>query len=67
MQTFDCFVDALEEAKFCADSERRKYFVYFDNWTAKYTVRKKHSSKMPLFSVIEIGFGAKRYKEKDYI
>ena len=67
MQTFSCLEAALDEAQFCARQDRRKYFVYFHQGRAHYIVRQKFSGKLPLFPVIEVGFGAKQYKEKDYI
>lgn len=54
MQTFDDLDSALEEAKFCADEERNKYYVFERDH--KYVVRKKHSSVRLKTSHIEVGF-----------
>jgi len=54
MQTFEDLESALEEAKYCAETERFKYYVFQrDN---RYVVRKKHNSIRFQTPHIEVGF-----------
>lgn len=54
MQTFEQLQDALEEAVYCADEERSKYFVFEQD--DKYVVRKKTRWVRMKVPYIEVGF-----------
>ena len=53
MQIFNDFQAALEEAKYCSESERIKYYLFMRN--GKYVVRRKWSGCRLKGQHIEVG------------
>lgn len=54
MTVFSSLEDALEEAKWCAESMRVKHIISLqDGW---FRVAPKYSGKRPQYSNIEVGF-----------
>lgn len=60
---FNEFKDALEEAKWCANNERVRQFIYLLK-DGRYKVTPKYNSMRPKQNVIEVGLTPKRYSKK---
>lgn len=63
MAIFDKFEDALEDAKWAADNERMRQYVYLRR-NGTYKVTPKYSSVRPKQTVVEVGLTPKRYRKK---
>ena len=60
MLIFDEFQDALEDAKWSADNERKRQYIYLQD-DGKYRVSPKYNSvDRPKQSFVEVGFTAKK-------
>ena len=59
---FDQFKDALEEAKWCADNERVRQFIFLLK-DGRYKVTPKYNSLRPKQSVVEVGITPRKYSQ----
>jgi len=64
MILFDKFEDALEEAHFCANTERAKYLLVLRR-DGRYRVTEKGGGRLRQSPHIEIGFIHKRFRSKE--
>ena len=62
MIIFDQFKDALEEAKWCADNERVRQFIFLLK-DGRYKVTPKYNSLRPKQSVVEVGITPRKYSQ----
>lgn len=63
MAVFDEFKDALEDAKWSADNERMRQYIYLQR-DGRYRVTPKYNSIRPKQTVVEVGLTPKRYSKK---
>jgi len=63
MIIFDQFKDALEEAKWCADNERVRQFIFLLK-DGRYKVTPKYNSLRPKQSVVEVGITPRKYSQR---
>lgn len=60
---FDQFKDALEEAKWCADNERVRQFIFLLK-DGRYKVTPKYNSLRPKQPVVEVGITPRKYSQR---
>jgi len=60
---FDKFKDALEEAKWCADDERVRQFIFLLK-DGRYKVTPKYNSLRPKQAVVEVGITPRKYSQR---
>jgi hypothetical protein len=60
---FDQFKDALEEAKWCADDERVRQFIFLLK-DGRYKVTPKYNSLRPKQAVVEVGITPRKYSQR---
>lgn len=64
MIIFDEFKDALEDAKWSADHERVRQYIYLQN-DGKYRVTPKYNSRdLPKQAFIEVGIMPRKYMRR---
>ena len=60
---FNDFKDALEEAKWCADDERVRQFIFLLK-DGRYKVTPKYNSLRPKQAVVEVGITPLKYSQR---
>ena len=63
MIVFDEFKDALEDAKWAADNDRVRQFIYLQD-DGKYRVTPKYNSLRPKQAVVEVGIMPRNYMRR---
>jgi len=63
---FSEFKDALEEAKWCADNERVRQFIFLLK-DGRYKVTPKYNSIRPKQAVVEVGITPRKYMRKNNV